>query len=54
MPQDKKDDGSSNTEELIATSSARTSEMLETKPSPEKPTPKNAYLEKLQKLPKNS
>lgn len=41
-------------EELIATSSARTSGMLETKPSPEKPAPKNAYLEKLQKLPKNS
>ena len=37
-------------EELIATSSGTTQDMLKKAASPEKPAPKNAYLEKLQQL----
>ena len=37
-------------EELISTSSETTQEMLEKPSSPEKPAPKNTYLEKLKTL----
>jgi DNA polymerase len=38
--------------ELISSSSAVTNKMLETPATPEKPAPKNAYLENLQRLDK--
>jgi DNA polymerase len=41
-------------EELIASSSVATHEMLTTPTSPEKPAPNNAYLKKLHRLDKNS
>lgn len=41
-------------EELITTSSETTKSMLENPASPEKPAPKNAYLEKLGKLDKKT
>ncbi len=41
-------------EDLIATSSATTTAMIEKEASPEKPAPKNNYLESLHQLPKVS